>query len=194
MPLISEPELRRLAADRRQRLRESTDLGHRNLLMKAAALSHYDIFLSHSFRDKDLILGIAELFETFDYTVYLDWREDSRLDRATVNRETANTLKRRMSNSSALFFVPTDHAIESKWMPWELGFMDGKNGKAAVFPVTQVDSGSSDYRGQEYLGIYPYATVGKNRAGDDRIWIRQDRLTSVTFERWLKGEQPKRRQ
>jgi hypothetical protein len=161
--------------------------------MKAAALSHYDIFLSHSFRDKDLVVGIAEWFEKFNYTVYLDWREDSQLNRATVNRETANTLKDRMSSSSALFFVPTDHAIESKWMPWELGFMDGKNGKAAVFPITQADTDSSDYRGQEYLGIYPYATVGKNKAGNERIWIRQDRVTSVTFEGWLDGEQPKKR-
>ena len=193
MPLISEPELRRLAANRRQRLRESIDQGHRNVLMKAAALSHYDIFLSHSFRDKDLVVGIAELFEKFNYTVYLDWREDSQLNRATVNRETANTLKDRMSSSSALFFVPTDHAIESKWMLWELGFMDGKNGKAAVFPITQADTDSSDYRGQEYLGIYPYATVGKNKAGNERIWIRQDRVTLVTFERWLDGKQPKKR-
>jgi len=96
-----------------------------------------------------------------------------------------------MSNSAALFFVPTDHAIESRWMPWELGFMDGKNGKAAVFPVTETDTGSSDYRGQEYLGIYPYATINMSRGTGERLYIRRDRNTSVTFERWLQGEQPK---
>ena len=188
MPLINQPELRRLAAARKERLQESTDQGHRNVLMKAAALSQYDIFLSHSFRDKDLVVGIAKLFEKFNSTVYLDWREDSRLDRTTVNRETANTLMRRMSSSSALLFVPTDLAIESKWMPWELGFMDGKNGKAAVFPVIQTDTGSSNYRGQEYLGIYPYATVSKNKAGKERVWIRHDQVSAITFERWLDGE------
>lgn len=40
-------------------------------------------------------------------------------------------------------------------MPWELGYFDGyKPGFVAILPLVQ--SSGSDFKGQEYLGFYPY--------------------------------------
>jgi hypothetical protein len=44
----------------------------------------YDIFLSHSIKDEELILGIKAILEDLKYTVYVDWIDDPQLDRSKV--------------------------------------------------------------------------------------------------------------
>ncbi|AJG12529.1 MULTISPECIES: toll/interleukin-1 receptor domain-containing protein [Pseudomonas] len=114
----------------------------------------FDIFLSHSIADKDLVLGVKELLEEKHYTVYVDWVNDEELDRTQVNKETADLLRNRMQHCSSLVYIATDNAENSKWMPWELGYFDGqKAGGVAIMPL--VESERSGYNGQEYLGLYP---------------------------------------
>ena len=86
--------------------------------------------------------------------VYIDWVVDKQLSRDSVTKETAETLRNRMKQSSKLLYLATDNASSSKWMPWELGYFDGlKPGKVAILPL--VDSVDSSFQGQEYLGLYP---------------------------------------
>ncbi len=113
----------------------------------------YDIFLSHSFRDADLILGVKLKLEDHGHTVYVDWIEDPQLDRLKVNKSTAEKLRNRMQSCKCLCYATTPSSSDSKWMPWECGYMDGKKNRVAILPLTE--SGQS-YAGQEYLGIYPY--------------------------------------
>ena len=114
----------------------------------------FDVFLSHSIRDTELVLGVANILEKMGQRVYIDWVVDKQLSRDSVTKETAETLRNRMKQSSKLLYLATDNASSSKWMPWELGYFDGlKSGKVAILPL--VDSESSSFRGQEYLGLYP---------------------------------------
>ena len=46
----------------------------------------FDIFLSHSYSDKELILGIMKVLENFGYSIYIDWIEDYGMDRNNVTR------------------------------------------------------------------------------------------------------------
>ena len=39
----------------------------------------YDLFISHSFFDKKLILTLIDLFNNADYSVYVDWINDKTL-------------------------------------------------------------------------------------------------------------------
>lgn len=114
----------------------------------------FDVFLSHSIRDEELVLGIVEFLKQMGKEVYVDWIEDRQLSRSSVTPETAETLRQRMNQSSRLLYLATDNASFSKWMPWELGYFDGlKSGKVAILPL--VDYSFSSFKGQEYLGLYP---------------------------------------
>ena len=114
----------------------------------------FDIFLSHSSSDADLVIGIKELLEQRGKRVYVDWVDDPELDRSRVTKETAARLRHRMLQSESLFYVATDNATKSKWMPWELGFFDGlKRDKVRILPVLL--SSNQSFDGQEYLGLYP---------------------------------------
>ena len=116
----------------------------------------YDIFLSHSFKDADLILGLKEYLESeLNLTVYVDWIEDSQLNRSSVNRETADLLRTRMRSCRSLIYAASSKSIDSRWMPWELGYFDGyKHGKVAIMPITT--NSNDQFKGEEYLLLYQY--------------------------------------
>jgi len=120
-----------------------------------AAIRNYDIFLSHSYADKDLALLLKKEIESLKFTVYLDWYDDPELDRANVTKATADRLRETMKNSKCLFYATSINSKHSAWMPWECGYADGLKGKVAICPATKTQTESS-YKGQEYLGLYPY--------------------------------------
>src|SRR3954466_9371259 len=95
-------------------------------LAKATAPDReFDIFLSHSYLDAELVLGLKATIETMHHSVYVDWVEDDHLVRSEVSRVTAQLLRQRMSKSRSLFFATSDTSVSSKWMPWECGYFDG---------------------------------------------------------------------
>ncbi|PXV56815.1 TIR domain-containing protein [Aeromonas veronii] len=117
----------------------------------------FDVFLSHSSDDAELVLGVMTLLQKQGLRVYVDWVVDRQLDRNSVNKETAAVLRERMKLSSSMMYIATDNASSSKWMPWELGFFDGhKPNQVAILPL--VDFENQNFEGQEYLGLYPVVT------------------------------------
>src|SRR5262245_3114577 len=96
----------------------------------------YDIFLSHASLDAQLVLGLKAILEEKGYSVYVDWLEDSQLDRSRVTASTAEVLRTRMHACRSLLFAATQNASQSKWMPWELGYFDGqKRGSIGIVPL-----------------------------------------------------------
>jgi hypothetical protein len=152
----------------------------------------YDIFLSHSFRDAEIILGVKLTLEDFSYSVYVDWIEDPKLNRSEVSKETAKILRKRMDCCKGLFYSTTESSAGSKWMPWECGYMDGKKGKSAILPLT--NTGLNLFRGQEYLGVYPYIQRAKSISGVTKLWVYDDINTYCTLDGWFSGLNPKRQQ
>ena len=155
------------------------------------SITSFDIFLSHSFADKDLILGLALSIEDLGYKVYIDWRDDPLLDRTAVTETTANKLKSRMKSCKCLLYSTTENSSNSKWMPWELGFKDGDNSKVAILPV--VAGNSYDFNGQEYLGIYPFVQLDNDTAGKKKLWIHKSMNSYIEFSAWLNGSEPFKR-
>jgi len=121
-------------------------------LSKAAA-GDFDVFLSHSFRDAVLILGLKRVLEAAGLSVYVDWIQDPQLDRTKVNATTADHLRERMKRCRSLVYATSQNASTSRWMPWELGFFDGAHGpeRVAICPIV---TGTGSYAGEEYLGLY----------------------------------------
>jgi hypothetical protein len=132
-------------------------------------LSAFDIFLSHSILDAELVLGAKLELEDRGFTVYVDWLSDPLLKREQVTSTTADHLRTRMRQCKMLVYVHSENAALSRWCPWELGYFDGlRGGNVFILPV--FSSARHTYDGQEYLGLYPYLEPA---AGSNNIWIER---------------------
>lgn len=190
MSLFTVSELRRRAQAARQYAFSNESLLEEKVIKQASVSSH-DIFLSHAFSDKELILAVALTLEDLGFSVYLDWRDDPDLNRSSVTPDTAIQLRKRMKASKCLFYATTDRSSSSKWMPWELGYKDGDNSQSAILPIREGESRS--FAGQEYLGIYPYINQAREKSGRQCLWVHKSPECYVVFDAWLRGAEPTER-
>lgn len=138
--------------------------------------SSYDVFLSHSSIDAELILGAKALLESYGFSVYVDWVDDPQLIRSRVNAVSASIIRDRMRSSKMLLYAHTLNASKSKWCPWELGYFDGlKSGNVFIFPIAY--GNRSTFDGQEYLGLYPYVDEALDKAGRRKLWINSNEMS-----------------
>jgi hypothetical protein len=166
----------------------------REIKSKALASdSTFDIFLSHSYSDAEVVLMIYRSLLSFGHSVFVDWIEASELNRSNVTRETADTLREAIRRCSSLLYVETPNAEASKWMPWELGFADALHGRVAIFPVAEEENAVEVYAGREYLGLYPYVTINR-RYADKEIFLLVNESVEIftTLEEWIGGGAYKR--
>jgi hypothetical protein len=145
----------------------------------------YDIFLSHSALDAEVIYGLKIELETMGFTVYVYWIEDPQA-RETVDATTAAKLKVRMHNCKGLLYAASENASVSRWMPWELGYFDGVKHRVAVAPIeaNQQTYYFRGFKGQEYLDLYPYVSLSDGTAGELYVW-QQDRTMIGALRAWL---------
>lgn len=150
----------------------------------------YDVFLSHSFEDAAVVLGLKVKLESAGLSVYVDWIADPQLDRKNVTKETAEHIRRRMKSSRSLLYAHSLNATHSKWMPWELGFMDGfKNGRAAIVPLSDSATEVFQFQRQEYLALYPFLAPGP--VGETiYVWETIGGIKLVTLRDWISGKDP----
>jgi hypothetical protein len=150
----------------------------------------FDVFMSHSLNDAELVIGIKKILEENGLRVYVDWQEDPELSREDVTKETAEVLRKRMKQSTSMIYVATDNASRSKWMPWEVGFFDAfSNGCVAVLPL--LEDANAIFKGQEYIGLYPLVTkdVYSNSATED-VFVEERGVRWTTLRRFVKGSPP----
>ena len=189
MALFTESVIRQRAKVELQKPQNKYRYSAESLILESvAAFSEaktYDIFLSHSVRDAELIEGMKLTFEDLGYSVYVDWIEDKQLDRSKVSSTTAEQLRKRMNTSRSLFYVTTQNAESSRWMPWECGYFDGKKGKTAIVPIVNYSYDNS-YKGQEYLGLYPYIVKQPNKYGKEMLWVRKSDTLYIAYDDWVK--------
>lgn len=156
----------------------------------------FDIFLSHSFTDAQHISGpdilrIKRLLERFGFSVYVDWVVDPELDRTRVTPRNANILRTRMDHSTSLLFVTSVSSSASTWMPWELGYMDGKTatlaklGKVAILPFSHSPGRINNYYGQQFLGLYPHVVQHQNSGGRPALWVEWSPTKYVSIQEWI---------
>lgn len=157
-----------------------------------ALKKEFDIFLSHSTKDKELVVGTKLILEDLGYSVYVDWIEDHKMDRSKVSKKTAEILQKRMQKCKSLFYAFSTNSSESKWMPWECGYFDGiKNGKVAVLPISK--NSNKSFNGAEYLGLYYYITIEEDTKKRERIWIRESDISYTDYENWMQNTKPYKR-
>lgn len=152
----------------------------------------FDIFLSHSFLDKEEVEGLYIELTNQGYSVYVDWIIDPHLDRTNVTKESAKLIQSRLKISKSLLLAISINSNVSKWMPWELGYVDGNTDKCAIIPVSRSESAPKSYFGAEYLSIYPFIKKVKTKYSGEKLFVIEEKLKYVIFDNWLKlGEKPK---
>lgn len=86
----------------------------------------YNIFMSHSLLDAQMILQIKSKLNKIGKTVYIDWVNDNvMLDRRNQNEDTWNVLEKRMQQSKQMVYVLTEHSIESPFTEKEVRYFKG---------------------------------------------------------------------
>lgn len=152
MAYLTTDAARRASRAIRSPITASAELKHQ---AGSPLATDFDIFLSHAFEDAEVVRGVRLLLEAEGFSVYVDWIEDAATDRSRVTAETADMLRSRMNHCRFLLFATSNASRDSKWMPWELGYFDGKaHGGVGILPL--VAKVGDEFRGQEYLALYPY--------------------------------------
>jgi hypothetical protein len=141
---------------------------------QAPATKSFDVFLCHSIRDAELVQGAKRILEEQQLDVYVDWIVDPQMDRSAVTAETAAVLRGRMNRSRSLLYLFSNNSKRSRWMPWEIGYFDGRNGNVGVIPI-RPDDGILDFSREEYLGLYPKVEIL-----DSGIWVNRTVDAPVT--------------
>lgn len=154
-----------------------------------------NVFISHKHNDLELLSDILGFFEKeCGVKVYIDSRDPDMPE--TTSGETAMRIKSKIDSCDKFILLATDSAIESKWCNWELGYGDAKKRAGQDIALLPLSDNEGDYKGNEYLAIYPYIiesaddnhseTTGK-RIHDFSVKILNDdnTFTTITLEDWL---------
>jgi hypothetical protein len=185
MALLTETQV----LDRANRLTTLRKSAAREILTEtASADATFDVFLSHSSNEPEsILLGIKGYLEDAGLSVYVDRYTDPQLSPEEVTLETAETLRGRLRASRSLLYVYSRHSKLSRWMPWELGFMDGEGSLLGFAPVVQ--PARDTFEGEQYLGLYPYldrATISGQTTWT--LWINRGLREYTQYADWVRGK------
>lgn len=145
----------------------------------------FDIFLSHSFLDRKKVKGLYDILTASGYSVYVDWINDPQLNRNNVTKKTAELVRKRMKASKSLLLAISINAGLSKWIPWELGYVDGNVNKCAIVPVSEDLNAPKKFDRAEYLLLYPYIKLAKIDY-QEKLYLVESGNNYVSLESWLK--------
>ena len=135
----------------------------------------YDVFLSHSSLNNDLVLQLMAILNSKGLTVYIDWVEDqSALKRELASADTAKVLIERIKSSRAIVYVKTIQSALSLWTPWELGYAQAIGKKITVLEIEY------KYGTSQYLDIYD-----KSKLMEDGTIMVDDEDEILPIELWI---------
>ena len=153
------------------------------------AVQTFDIFLSHPYNDRTIVIGLYNILRGLGFAVYVDWIHDPQLNRQQVTPTTAGVLRQRMHQCKSLLYATTVSSTSSRWMPWECGYYDGHDSHVAILPV--LSYAATTFAGQEYLGLYPFSQKGAGQGRKALMIHNQTKPQSaIVFDLWIQGVNP----
>jgi len=113
------------------------------------------VFLSHKHDDLADLRGLIGLFENIGAKIYID-SMDNKMPSETCG-DSAKRIKEVIKFCDKFVLLATAKAIESYWCNWELGIGDTYKyiDHIALLPMKEYGQYNSQYKGNEYLQIYP---------------------------------------
>lgn len=139
------------------------------------------IFLSHSHHDKELAKGLKNYLSSVGVDLYIDWLDSSMPPQ--VNKVTAELIKLNIGRSDHVLVLATNNALQSHWVPWEIGIADIKKTPKCV-SIMPVISKYEKFEGNEYLQLYDRVEIADNNI----IAVFKPNATrGVNIASWLEG-------
>jgi hypothetical protein len=158
------------------------------------------VFVSHKhsdLEDQEEMKGVLKLFQDLGAKVYID-SMDKKMPEETSG-ETALRIKEVIKYTKKFVLVATEKAIESYWCNWELGIGDTHKyiEHIAIIPIKEKGENDSQYKGNEYLQIYPVIQYnkaftnieGQHFVEDYYVWEpknKEGRRYITLLKEWLK--------
>ncbi len=137
-------------------------------------MKSYDLFLSHSYKDKVKLIELKDILNNFGINVYMDWANDKdELQRELTSAETAAVITERIKISKAILYIHTDSSFDSKWTPWELGYAYALKKPILVYKPEATNNDP------EYLQLFQTVSLK-----DERMLVDGEKSQSI--EEWLK--------
>lgn len=162
-----------------QRITANQKYSAKSSLGTKSAGTRATVFLSHSHDDADLVETFLVLLEDENVDIYVDWK-DTEMPSVT-SPETAIRLKGRIAECRKFMILATNKALDSKWVPWEIGIADSQNGMRNVAVIPVQDTGTT-WKGSEYVGIYSRV----ERANNGRLAVFDPGTSSgIYLSNWL---------
>ncbi len=147
----------------------------------------FDVYLTHSYQDTKLnrerLLGVKIFLEKLSLRVYVAWHLDPERNQENVSANMAEILRNRMNHSRSLLIAASDGVGRSRWIPWELGYMDGRGGKAAVLPLADRQE---QFSGQGFFGMYHHIEAENVSNKGKRLWMNDGTGLLIRFDEWLR--------
>lgn len=171
-------------------------------IYESASQKQTTVFISHRHDDLDELSGLLGFLEqNYGIKVYIDSRDPSMPP--VTSGQTAANIKNRINQCDKFILLATSGAIESKWCNWELGYGDAQkyqNDSIALFPVKSIWETDDDYKGNEYMQLYPHIAYCDGKSGDYYtsnnqpvpagyyvITEHDESYSAVPLADWLKG-------
>jgi predicted peroxiredoxin len=113
------------------------------------------VFLCHKHSDLEDLQGVMGMLKENGAKIYIDSMDNKMPDQ--TSGETAQRIKDVIKYCKKFILLATEKAIESYWCNWELGIGDTHRfiENIAILPVKEKGTSDYDYKGNEYLQIYP---------------------------------------
>lgn len=137
----------------------------------------FDLFLSHSSLDSEVLLKLKAILNSDDIHVYVDWFNDREaLKWEMTNVDTIKVIMERLKSSKTLLYVYTVASLMSRWMPWDLGYFHALKGKICVYyPETAVEK-------VPYWDIYPEAVME-----NEHFYVKDAERGKIKIGEWIQN-------
>lgn len=185
MALYTSNYLKNLASNKRSIINESTRFFSQKGINKGET---FDIFLSHSYLDKDEVNGLYIELTNKGYKVYVDWIVDRHLDRKNVTKKSAELIRNRLKNSKSLLLAVSSSSAMSKWIPWELGYVDGNSNNCAILPIARESYNEKTFTRSEYLMLYPYIKKASIDSSFNNLYTVESSNYYVDLKKWVQHD------
>lgn len=159
-------------------------LDHFDRAIKAWSPGKPRVFLSHSHADvhdfsAEDFRGLLIMLLAMSEGVYIDYLDPEMP--AQTSEDTAKRLKAKIDECDRLLVAATHNAVNSRWVPWEIGYGDKAKGVNNVVVIPIADP-YRQWEGSEYLRLYPQALItDSNQLGV----FPPSKKSGVLIERWM---------
>lgn len=136
------------------------ELEYRIFNSKDQKLMHYDIFISHSYKDYNNIQKLIKYLNNNGKNIYCDWINDNNyLKRGLLCEATLNILKERILQSDKILFVRSVDSDKSIWCGAELQYAYNNNLTIQTINVENIKSNNFVFDDYFYASNNDYEAI-----------------------------------